>query len=97
MRERSRGRPPGGFPHALFSLDLGVTHRCARCANDGQIFYSEHPTCVYSPRFVPTRRTPFKIIQQCGGNLETLCCSWVCARIVFWGRFRQRQETTQGG
>ena len=28
-----------------FSLDLGVIHRCAESANDGQIFfYSEHPT-----------------------------------------------------
>src|SRR6476620_1602167 len=25
------------------SLDLGVTHRCAKRANDG-LFYSEHPT-----------------------------------------------------
>jgi alkylhydroperoxidase family enzyme len=26
------------------SLDLGVTHRCAKRANDGLGFYSEHPT-----------------------------------------------------
>ena len=36
MRERSRGRPLGGFLHAILSLDLGVTHRCAVSAHDGQ-------------------------------------------------------------
>src|SRR6202171_5613960 len=32
------------------SLDLGVTHRCARSACDGHHFYSEHPAT--SIRFV---------------------------------------------
>ena len=26
------------------SLDLGMTHRCAKTRCDGQILYSEHPT-----------------------------------------------------
>ena len=30
------------------SLDLGVTHRCARNANDGRLFYSGTPHDEYS-------------------------------------------------
>ena len=49
MRERSRGRPLGGFLHAFFSLDLGVTHRCAASAPDGQLFFTRNTPCEYSP------------------------------------------------
>ena len=70
MRERSRGRPLGGFLHAFFSLDLGVTHRCAVKRKDGQLFYSEHPTCDFAAMCPHAANIDcLKVDQQCGGNL----------------------------
>src|SRR3954463_14618923 len=86
MRERFRGRPLGGFLHAVFSLDLGVTHRCAVSAQRPIVFTRNTP-CEYPPRSSPHAANidcP-KVDQQCGGILTRYCCSCVSARIEFRG------------
>ena len=54
--ERLRGRPPGGIVHAVFSLNLGTTYRCAKHAHDRQNFTRNAPRRVFASTKNPTRR-----------------------------------------
>ena len=76
LRKRFRGRPLGGCFHACLprleplGLLLGMTHRGARRASDGQILYSEHPSTRFacsSPHSANIDR--LKVEQYYGGNL----------------------------
>src|ERR1700733_8522144 len=70
LRERFRGSPFGGFLHAIFSLDLGMTHRCAKALTTARLSTRNTPRRVFaltSPHSANIDRA--RVEQYYGGNL----------------------------
>ena len=70
--ERLRGRPPGGIVHAVFSLNLGTTYRCAKHAHDRQNFTRNAPRRVFASTKYPTRR-----ISTVTGSISIAAAIWL--------------------
>jgi len=76
MRQCFRGHPLGGMPHAVLSLNLGMTHRCARTRKIVGIFYSEHPAIrIRLILEVPSRR--ISIVPPSNSNTAAIGLSYV--------------------
>src|ERR1700682_1404290 len=87
LRKRLRGRPLGGFLHAV-SLDLGVTHRCAKRLRRSSFLLGtprDEYSLSLSPHSANIDRAKFE--QQCGGILTQPCCFRVSCRIGFCNPF----------